>query len=155
MSVLDPDDSSFLLPSSMPEAIAAYCRRTGQPAPRDPGATIRCALEGLALRYRWVLERLEDLTGRKIEVIHVVGGGCQNALLCQFTADACNRPVVAGPVEATALGNVLVQAIGLKLLGSLADAREVVRNSFDVKTYAPSNAKKWDEPYGRFLKLIG
>ena len=97
-------------------------RRTGQTAPREPGAVVRCALEGLAFRYRWVLERLEELTGQRLEVIHVVGGGSQNDLLCQFTADACNRPVLAGPVEATAIGNLLVQAIGRGLLGSLQDA---------------------------------
>src|SRR5256712_7105634 len=106
----------------MPGALADYCRRTGQPVAQEPGAVVRCALESLALRYRWVLERLEELHGRRFDVIHVVGGGCQNTLLCQLTADACNRPVHAGPVEATAIGNVLVQAVGLGLLGSLADA---------------------------------
>ncbi len=139
----------------MPQALADYCRRTSQPAPVDPGATVRCALESLALRYRWVLERLEELTGRRIEVIHVVGGGSQNTLLCQLTADACNRPVLAGPVEATAIGNVLVQAIGLRLLGSLAEAREVVRRSFEVKTFTPHNHDGWQAPYQRFRALLG
>ncbi len=115
---------------------------------------VRCALESLALRYRWVLERLEELLGRKLEVIHVVGGGSQNTLLCQFAADACNRPVLAGPVEATAIGNVLVQAIGLGILGSLADAREVVRHSFDVRTYSPRNSDSWQAPYQRFLGFL-
>jgi rhamnulokinase len=115
---------------------------------------MRCALESLALRYRWVLERLEELLRRRLEVVHIVGGGSQNGLLCQFTADACNRPVVAGPVEATAVGNVLVQAIGLGLLGTLADARDVVRQSFEVRTYTPRNPDAWQHPYQRFLKLI-
>jgi rhamnulokinase len=94
------------------------------------------------------------LTGKRIEVIHVVGGGCQNQLLCQFTADACDRPVLAGPVEATASGNVLVQAIGLKLLGSLADGREVVRRSFQPVTYTPQRAQDWRGPSERFQALL-
>src|SRR5205807_7411273 len=115
---------------------------------------VRCALESLALRYRWVLERLEELTGRRLDVVHVVGGGCQNTLLCQFTADACDRPVLAGPVEATAIGNVLVQAMGLGLLRSLADVREVVRRSFEVKTFNPISPARWHEPYARFCRLL-
>lgn len=154
-SIVDPDDASFVLPSSMPAALADYCRRTGQMVPTEPGAVIRCALESLALRYRWVLERLEDLTGRRLDAIHVVGGGSQNTLLCQLTADACNRPVLASPVEATAIGNVLVQAIGVRVLGSLADAREVVRRSFEVRTYLPQSPDAWTEPYARFQKLAG
>jgi rhamnulokinase len=154
VSLVDPDDSSFLLPANMPAAIADFCRRTGQLAPEEPGAVIRCALESLALRYRWVLEGLETLLGRRLEVIHVVGGGCQNTLLCQLTADCCNRPVLAGPVEATAIGNVLVQAVGLGALGSLADAREVVRSSFEVRTCTPVHPERWDEPYQRFLRLL-
>jgi rhamnulokinase len=154
LSLVNPDDASFILPANMPAALADFCRRIEQPAPTEPGAVIRCALESLALRYRWVLEKLEELTGRKLDTIHVVGGGSQNALLCQFTADACNRTVVAGPVEATAIGNVLVQALGLGLLGSLADAREVVRNSFGVRTYTPKNAPAWEGPYQKFVELI-
>jgi rhamnulokinase len=154
VSLVNPDDDSFILPANMPEALADFCRRSGQPVPADPGAVIRCALESLALRYRWVLQRLEELLDRRLDVIHVVGGGCQNELLCQLTANACNRPVVAGPVEATAIGNVLVQAIGLGLVSSLADAREVVHHSFEVRTYAPRAPQAWDEPYGRFGRLV-
>jgi rhamnulokinase len=153
-SVLNPDDASFMLPASMPAAIADFCRKTGQAVPEAPGAVVRCALEGLALRYRWVLERLEELVGKRLDTIHIVGGGCQNTLLCQLTADACDRVVVAGPVEATALGNVLVQMLGLGLLGSLADGRAVVRRSFDVKTYEPRQPNRWHESYGQFLKLL-
>jgi rhamnulokinase len=152
--IVNPDHGSFILPSNMPAALADFCRRTGQPAPVEPGAVIRCALESLALRYRWTLEKLEELTGRRLDVIHVVGGGCQNELLCQFAADACNRTVLAGPVEATAIGNVLVQAIGLGILGSLAEAREVVRKSFDVRRYSPGTPQAWDEPYQRFLRYL-
>lgn len=154
VSLVNPDDGGFILPANMPAALAEFCRKTGQPEPREPGPVIRCALESLALRYRWVFERLEELTGKRLEVIHVVGGGSQNALLCQLTADACNRPVLAGPVEATAIGNVLVQAMGLGLLRSLAEAREVVRASFEVKRYEPKDAAAWEEPYLRFRQYV-
>jgi rhamnulokinase len=153
-ALVDPDHASFILPRDMPAAKVEFCRRTGQPMPATHGALVRCALESLALRYRWVLERLEKLLGRRLEVIHIVGGGSQNSLLCQFTADACNRPVLAGPIEATAIGNVLVQAIGLRLLGSLAEAREVVRRSFDVREYMPQAAERWEGPYRRFLTYL-
>ena len=136
------------------QAIADFCRKTGQPVPTEPAAVVRCALESLALRYRWVLERLEELTGKRRDVIHVVGGGSQNALLCQFTADCCNRRVLAGPVEATAIGNVLVQAMGLGLLGSLSEAREVVRGSFELKTYEPRQPERWEGAYQKFLTLV-
>jgi rhamnulokinase len=154
VSLVNPDDASFILPHSMPDAIADFCQKTNQPPPKESGPVIRCALESLALRYRWVLGRLEELVGKRLDVIHIVGGGCQNTLLCQLTADACNRPVLAGPVEATALGNVLVQAIGLGLLRTLADARAVVRNSFELRTYEPRHSDRWDEPYARFLRVI-
>jgi rhamnulokinase len=154
VSIVDPDDNGFLLPPSMPAALADFCRKRGQPAPADPGSAVRCCLESLALKYRWVLEKLEALSGKRLDVIHVVGGGCQNALLCQFTADACGRPVVAGPVEATAAGNVLTQALGLGVLGSVAEAREVVRRSFDVVTYEPRKPEAWQGPYERLRGYI-
>jgi rhamnulokinase len=153
-SIVDPDHASFILPVSMPEALADSCRRTGQPAPEGVGPTVRCALESLALRYRWAVEKLEELTGRKLSVIHIVGGGCQNELLCQLSADACNRMVLAGPVEATAIGNIIVQAIGLGLLGSLADGREVVRRSFEVKRYEPRHSTEWETAYAQFKELL-
>jgi rhamnulokinase len=152
--IVDPDHASFILPTSMPQALADYCRRTGQPAPEGVGPTIRCALESLALRYRWAAEKLEELTGRKLEAIHIVGGGCQNELLCQLAADACGRLVLAGPVEATAIGNIVVQAIGLGLLGSLAEGRELVQRSFEVKRYEPRQSPLWEEAYGRFRGLL-
>jgi rhamnulokinase len=154
VSIVDPDDPGFYLPASMPAAIADFCRRTGQPVPQDSGAIVRCALESLALRYRWVLERLEEMLGRRLEVIHIVGGGSQNLLLNQLAADACNRPVLAGPVEATAIGNVLVQALGLGLLGSLADARQVVARSFQLQRFEPQHADRWHKPYARFRELL-
>jgi rhamnulokinase len=153
LSLVNPNDECFILPTAMPAALADYCHRTGQPVPADVAATVRCALESLALAYRQVLDRLEELSGKRLETIHIVGGGSQNTLLCQLTADACNRPVLAGPVEATAIGNVLVQAIGLGLLGSLADGREVVRRSFEVQEYTPKQPDAWQGPYARFQKL--
>jgi rhamnulokinase len=154
VSLVDPDAMPFILPPSMPTALADFCRKTGQTVPVETGAVVRCALDSLALRYRWVLDRLEELTGRRLDVIHIVGGGCQNALLCQLTADACNRHVLAGPVEATAIGNVLVQAIGLGLVKSLAEGREVVRRSFEVQSYSPQQSDRWHEPYDRFRACL-
>jgi len=116
---------------------------------------LRCALESLALRYRWVLDKLEDMMGRSIKVVHIIGGGMQNELLCQFAADAMQRPVVAGPIEATAMGNILMQALALGHISSLAQGREVVRNSFQVRTYDPGDAAPWNDAYGRYLKLLG
>jgi rhamnulokinase len=154
VSIIDPDDASFWLPANMPAAIAEFCRNSGQPVPTEPGAVVRCALESLALRYRWVLERLEGLVGRRIDVIHIVGGGSQNALLNQLTADCCDRPVLAGPVEATALGNVLTQALGLGLVGSPAEVREVVRRSSALQRFEPREPGRWAEAYDRFGRLL-
>jgi rhamnulokinase len=153
-AIVNPDDDSFILPPHMPRALADFCRKTGQEAPASPGGIVRCALESLALRYRWVLEKLEELIGKRLDVIHVVGGGSQNTLLCQLTADACNRVVVAGPVEATAIGNVLVQAIGLGLIGNLSQARDIVRASFEVREFTPREPERWADSYRRFVALI-
>jgi rhamnulokinase len=137
----------------MPQALCDYCQRTGQSVPRDEGAVVRTAIESLALKYRQVLGWLEELVGGRLEVIHVVGGGTQNRQLCQATADACNRPVVAGPVEATAIGNILMQAVAAGDVGSIAEAREIVRTSFAVEQYEPRNTSDWDAAYDKFLKL--
>jgi rhamnulokinase len=152
--LVNPDDDAFILPADMPRALAEFCRRTGQPVPDGPGPVVRCALESLALKYRWVMERLEDLLGRRLETIHIVGGGCQNTLLCQLTADACQRTVLAGPMEATAIGNVLTQLLGLGLIKTLDEGRLVVRRSFEVATYQPRDPEVWQEPYQRFLKVL-
>ncbi len=153
-SLIDPDDTVFLAPSDMPTAIADWCREHGQPAPETEGQFIRCALESLALKYRLVLEWLEELTGERVEVIHIVGGGTKNELLNQFTADACNRPVITGPVEATALGNVLIQARTAGEIGSLSEIRDVVRVSTVMQTYEPRNAAVWKEAHQRFRELL-
>ena len=154
-SLVDPDDPSFLAPGDMPSRIAAFCRKTGQAAPEDEGAFVRCALESLALKYRWVVEKLEEILNTKIRVLHVVGGGSKNALLCQFTADACGIPVLAGPVEATAMGNVLIQAMGRGRIGTLNDVREVVARSFPVVTYEPKGTAAWEDAAGRFGGMVG
>jgi rhamnulokinase len=153
-SLIDPDDPAFLAPVDMVVAIGEYCARTGQRAPEGIGPTIRCCLESLALKYRWVLERLEAFRGRRIETIHILGGGTRNRLLCQFTADATARRAVAGPVEATAFGNVLMQAIGSGHIGNLAQAREVVRASCNLETYLPGpDGDRWEAAYARLLDL--
>jgi rhamnulokinase len=153
VSLVAPDDPSFMAPSDMPAAIRDYCRRTLQTVPADEGAVIRCALESLAVRYRLVLGWLEQLVGGRIETIHIVGGGARNRQLCQATADACHRVVLAGPVEATAIGNLLVQAIARGDLGSIVEARQVVRASFAVDRYEPQNAAAWDTACEKFSSL--
>ena len=149
-SLVDPDDSSFLSPEDMPAAIRAFCKRTGQAVPNTEGELVRCALESLALKYQITLEALEELTGRRVEVIHVVGGGSRNALLNQFAADACDRPVLAGPVEATVLGNLLLQVRSAGELGSLGELRSVVRDSQDLTRFEPRAAAHWVEARARF-----
>jgi rhamnulokinase len=152
--IVDVDAHAFLAPGDMPDKIRRFCRDTGQAVPESKGAVLRCALESLALRYRWVLDKLEDMMGRSIAVVHIIGGGMQNELLCQFASDAMQRPVVAGPIEATAMGNVLMQALALGYIGSLAEGREVVRSSFQVRTYEPVDAAPWEDAYGRYINLL-
>jgi rhamnulokinase len=153
-SLVDPEDARFLNPPNMPTAIQEACRESGQPIPRTQGAVIRCALESLALKYEQVLEQLETVTGKRVEVIHIVGGGSQNRLLNQFTADACARPVMAGPAEATALGNVLVQAKAAGEISSLAELRAVVRQSCRPQLFNPKPAQveAWKEARERMTK---
>jgi rhamnulokinase len=153
-SFIDPDDPGFAAPTNMPDAIRDFCRRTGQKVPTSEGEVIRTAIESLALKYRYMLGKLETLVGGRLEVIHIVGGGTQNKQLCQAAADACNRPVVAGPIEATAIGNVMVQAMAAGTVKDVAAARDVVRTSFAVEEYQPRDAAKWNEAYERFTKLL-
>ena len=154
VSLINPADARFIAPGDMPQKIAAFCRESGQPAPATPGATIRCVLESLALLYRRTLRQLEQLLGNQFERLHIVGGGSRNALLNQFTANALQIPVLAGPVEATALGNVLVQAIALGHLPSLAEARKVVRTCFEVTTFLPKEAAEWAPQAARLDELM-
>lgn len=152
-SLIDPDDPRFLNPSDMPLAIATFCKETEQPVPASPGEFVRCALESLALKYRAVLAQLEELSGVATTTIHVVGGGAQNDLLNQFTASACGRPVVAGPVEATAMGNILVQARASGEIGSLAEMRDVVRDSATLLRFEPRDTAAWDDAAARFAAI--
>jgi rhamnulokinase len=152
--LVDPDHADFLNPPDMPTAIQNYCTRTRQRVPENHTAILQCIFESLALKYRWVLVRLEEMLGYKLEVVHIIGGGSQNELLCQLTADACEVPVIAGPVEATAIGNAIVQAISLGYIGSLAEGRLLVADSFPLELYKPRPADGWDDAYGRFVKLL-
>lgn len=152
-SLVDPDRPEFLGPPDMTTAIAEECRRTNQPVPETEGQFVRCALESLAMKYRMVLGWMEELTGVPVEVIHIVGGGTQNQLLNQFTADACGIPVFAGPIEATALGNVLIQARAAGDLSSLSEIREVVRRSETIGEYTPRNSTEWNDGWARFQAL--
>lgn len=153
-SLIDPDDPRFLAPADMPAAIRDFCRETGQPVPESEGAFIRCCLESLALKYRLVLGWLEELGGERVEVIHIVGGGARNVLLNQFAADACQRPVLAGPVEATVLGNLLVQARNRGEFSSLAEMRAALAATEQPVAFEPRDAAPWDEAAGRFDSLL-
>lgn len=151
LAVIDPDSDVFLHPGNMPEKIRTYCADTNQPVPQTQGEIVRVALESLAIKYRFVLERLEELIGKRLEPLHIIGGGTRNRLLNQFTADAIGRTVVTGPVEATAIGNILMQAITLGQLDSLGDARLLVRRSFEIEEYHPRKQDGWEKAYGKLL----
>jgi rhamnulokinase len=152
-SLIDPDDSEFLHPKNMPEAISAFCSRTDQAAPADHAAFIHTILESLALRYRHVLECLERLTGTRYNEIRVVGGGARNRALNQFTADATGRRVIAGPVEATALGNIGMQLLATGAVSSLAEVRGVIERSFPTELFEPRDSSAWDSAYRRFRQF--
>lgn len=154
VSLINPDDPRFLSPDDMPGKIAQFCQETGQPVPATIGACVRCIYESLALFYRVVLRRVERLVGRKIERLHIVGGGSKDATLNQFTANAIKIPVLAGPSECAALGNLLLQACALGHLESHEAAREIVRNSFELQTFAPQDTALWDAAAARFEKLL-
>ena len=153
-AILDVDDEIFLAPGDMPARIQDYCRRTGQPVPEGRGEISRVIYESLALKYRWAVERLEkDILGRRVEVLHIVGGGSKNEMLNQFTADALQRRVVAGPGEGTVIGNLLLQARAVGAIPDMKALRRVVERSFPTQTYLPGDAAAWDAAYARYLKL--
>ena len=149
-SLIDPDDQGFFNPPHMPQAVADFCRRTSQAVPEDPGQFTRVIFESLAFKYRLVLESLEDLVGSRFEHLRIVGGGARNRVLNQFTADALGRPVLAGPVEATALGNIAMQMVATGRVGSLKAAREVIDRSFPAERFDPLNAAPWNDEFARF-----
>ncbi|MCP4142576.1 MAG: rhamnulokinase [Chloroflexi bacterium] len=154
-SLIEPGESRFMAPKHMPRAIQEYCQETGQAVPESKGAIIRTVLESLALEYRSVSEQIEKLTGKKYPVIHIIGGGTQNKLLNQFAANATGKSVVAGPIEATAIGNILIQAIAMGEIASLFEGKTIVKNSFDVGHYAPKENAAWDDAYAKYKKLKG
>lgn len=154
-ALIDPDSPDFLNPPDMPEAIRGYCRKTGQKPPDSRGTMVRSILESLALKCRLVIDRLRIIRGRPIEMVHVIGGGSRNDLLCRLTANATGLPVLAGPAEATAVGNILVQAMALGLVASPADFRAIVRGSIELRAYEPAGASEWEEAHGRFLEVLG
>jgi len=151
--IIDPDFGGFLHPEDMPDQIRQYCINTGQPVPQGKGELIRSVLESIALKYRWVLEQLEEITATRFEQLHIIGGGTQNRLLNQFSADATQRTCLTGPVEATALGNVLMQGIALGQIESLEHGRNLVRMSFPPSSYQPGDPKEWDRAYVRSLEM--
>ena len=154
--LIDPDDQLFSAAGDMPSRIRDYCRATGQYVPENVGEIVRCIFESLALKYRWTAEKLEEMTGKKYTAINIVGGGTKEEMLSQFAADASHKLVCAGPVEATALGNIAMQTIAAGEIGDIWEARRVIRESTEIREYAPNaaTADAWDEAYERFLRLL-
>ncbi len=149
---VDCDCGDFLAPGDMPSRINKYLSETGQTPTDDKGQMVRMILESLALKYRRTLEAIEDITGDPIDVLHIVGGGIQNELLCQFSANAIGKQVVAGPIEATASGNILMQAKAAGQIESIAEAREILRHSFDLKEYQPLDSSIWRQKYEQYVR---
>jgi len=153
-SIIDPDWKGFLIPPDMPEAICEFCNITGQTKPKSPAEYVRCVMESLALKYCYVMNQIKEISFHPINRIHIIGGGSQNELLCQFTANAAGIPVLAGPVEATAAGNILVQAFSSGLLKNHEEMRRISRLSFQPKHYEPKKINEWNIAYERFLKIL-
>lgn len=154
-SLIDPDHAMFVRGGDMPARIQDFCRQSAQPVPENVGEVMRCIFESLALKYRFVLEKLLSLTQRTVQRLHIVGGGSQNTLLCQMTADCTGLPVYAGPVEATALGNGIVQLIALGEIADLEQAREILSKTSSLTPYEPQNRDAWQTIFERFLDLLG
>ena len=154
LAFIDPDDIRFLAPEDMLKSIGEFCQQTAQPTLQSPGETTRCILESLALAYRHKLEQLGAILGRSFAVLHIVGGGSKNTLLCQLTANATGLPVVAGPAEATVAGNIMVQAFALGSVGSPHEIRQVVRRSSNLVEYKPEDRTLWEDHYERYLRLV-
>ena len=153
-SIIDPDYGEFFAGGSMVKKIQAYCERTGQPVPETVGEIARCIYESLALKYRWALERLEEIKGQRIDTLNIVGGGINNKMLNQMAADSLDRPVITGPVEGAAIGNLLAQAMALGAVKDIDDLRRVVRNSENVEEYKPNHTAEWEAAYQKLLSLL-
>jgi rhamnulokinase len=152
--IINPDSQQFLNPGNMPEAIRDFCIKTGQSEPVTRGEIARCIYDSLALKYKYTLLQIEEVSGKKIDRLHIIGGGASNEMLNQLTADITGKQVISGPAEATAIGNIMMQAKALGITGSLSVIREIVRNSFEVKIYNPSPVLNMNKAYERFLKLV-
>jgi rhamnulokinase len=152
--LINPDDPMFLNPRDMTQAVRDYCYQTAQGTPQSHGETIRCIYDSLALKYRFTLEQIREVSDQPIEVIHIIGGGANNDFLNQLTADATGLFVIAGPTEATAIGNILVQAKAMGYVGSVNEIRQIVSNSFELKKYYPSKELDWITTYQRYLDII-
>lgn len=153
--LVDPDAPDFMAPDNMEDAIREYCRKTGQHVPTTEGETVRCIFDSLALKYRSVLDSLREVSPNPIEKLHVIGGGSKNAFLCQLTANATGIPVLAGPSEATALGNIMVQAMALGVVKSLKEIRQVIGKSVNPDVYNPQDTDAWETAYKTFVKIAG
>ena len=155
-AMIDVDDPCFLAPGDMPNRIQEYCRRTGQAVPQGRGEISRVVYEGLALKYRWAIERLEqDMLGRRVNALHIVGGGSKNVLLNRFTAEAIQRPVITGPGEGTVIGNLLMQAKALGAIEDIPELRRVVEASFPTKRYEPeTDGSEWNAAYAKYLEMF-
>ncbi len=154
VSIIDPDYGEFFNPGNMPQRIRNFCKKTGQPVPENDGQIARCVYESLALKYRWALERLEEIKGMPIDTLNIVGGGIQNKFLNRCVADATERRVITGPIEGAAIGNCLIQAVALGELKGIDEVREVVRRSEQPDVYEPQASEEWRDAYGRLLNLL-
>jgi sugar (pentulose or hexulose) kinase len=152
-ALINPDDASFYNPKNMEAAIAEFCKKTKQPVPKDRGTSLRVVYESLALRYRYINETICRVCGKPSRVVHIVGGGSKNVMLNQATADAINLPVLAGPEECTAVGNFMVQAMGLGIIPNMASALPYIRSAFPIKEYTPCNSAAWNTAYERFKRI--
>ncbi|OPX46039.1 rhamnulokinase [Ruminiclostridium hungatei] len=152
---IDPDAPDFEAPGNLPERIRKFCMRTGQQVPRTRGEIMRCIYQSLAFKYRYTVEKLERLTGKQFKSINIIGGGIKDTLLCRMTANACGRDVHAGPVEATVMGNIAVQFIALGEIRDLSQAREIIRNSTDIKIYKPVQQEEWQKAYEEYKQILG
>jgi sugar (pentulose or hexulose) kinase len=153
-ALIDPDDRTFYNPQNMESAIVDFCRRTGQEPPADRGTMLRAVYESLALKYRMVAEQISAVSGKPNKVIHIVGGGSRNTFLNQMTANACGLPVVAGPEEATAVGNAMVQGIALEVIRKLPDAQAMIRSAFPIREYSPRDRETWDRAFEKYRAIV-
>jgi rhamnulokinase len=152
-SFIEPDHASFFQPGDIPTRIKAFCKQSHQSIPSSDGELSCCIFESLALKYRWVLDIVEEIKGQKSDVLHIVGGGSNNRLLCQMAANATGKLVIAGPDEATTAGNIMMQAIAEGTISSIQEGKQVVRDSFNLRTYEPQDTDLWDEKYAGFTNL--